>query len=326
MYHGDSLSYIDDIKIESALNIRCSDSGARPEDCVVPTLEDNDNEPQPEFVGPSCRLYPTENALSCSHTDENNITTKGVKGYCLEVDPRNSAVCLLWYPVDRIASDSIEEGGGVNFNDKSVYYCLNAKDDVCSALSPETPQLYCDEFVKVDTSKYWAGRLNEDSSLKLPDTTFPETPFFYPSDTRKIDFGGEVGPINIPPLTRRTTDNYYGSLVQTDSLSSKKKVAVENRNITSFLPYFGTVGGMRCPDNTRYYFVNNRDKYVPSPTFGVELDEGSSSMDLGYWDECSATSAVQADLDRDWCFGNGIASGAVSSGVCRAEFLVGFAV
>jgi hypothetical protein len=303
--NGDSLSYIDDIKIESALNIRCSDSGARPEDCVVPTLEDNDNEPQPEFVGPSCRLYPTENALSCSHTDENNITTKGVKGYCLEVDPRNSAVCLLWYPVDRIASDSIEEGGGVNFNDKSVYYCLNAKDDVCSALSPETPQLYCDEFVKVDTSKYWAGRLNEDSSLKLPDTTFPETPFFYPSDTRKIDFGGEVGPINIPPLTRRTTDNYYGSLVQTDSLSSKKKVAVENRNITSFLPYFGTVGGMRCPDNTRYYFVNNRDKYVPSPTFGVELDEGSSSMDLGYWDECSATSAVQADLDRDWCFGNG---------------------
>lgn len=312
--NGDNFTYIDDIKIESALNIRCSDSGASPENCVVPTLEDNDNDPQPEFVGPSCRLYPTENALSCRHTDENNITTNGLKGYCLEPDPRNPAVCLLWYPVDRIASDSIEEGGGVNFNDKSVYYCLNAQDE-CSA---KTPELYCDQFVKVDTDKYWAARLDEDSSLKLPNKIFPESPFFYPSDTRKIDFGGSVGPINIFPIPRRATDNYFGALVQDDSLSTtRKNVTVEDSMITSFLPYFGTVNRKMCMDDrqpinilftsrcgdgrciydalgNRYPDGGSRD-YVDTYWAGT-TEEGDYTVDIpGTWDICVPQYAMSLD-------------------------------
>lgn len=297
--------FIDDVKIESALNFRCSDPNAIAPACNVPTL--NPSDPQPQYKGPSCRLYPTENALSCAHTDENNITTKGLKGYCLEFDPRNPAVCLLWYPVDRIASDPLEEGAGINFYGKDVYYCLDAKDQ-CSATTPENSELYCDKFVKVDTSYYWAARLAEDSSLKLPGSIFPTSPYFY--TTRKIDFGGNVGAINIPPLPRRTKDNYFGALVN-NGLTSQEIVQVApvdppiNYVIDSFLPYSGTLGGEKCPDNRMYYFRNSNllDYYVPniSPiTYGVVLPEGNLWHDqyIGDWDKCIVTSAVQKELDN----------------------------
>ena len=301
--------FIDDVKIESALNFRCSDPSASPPACNVPTL--NPSDPQPQYQGPSCRLYPTENALSCAHRDENNITTKGLKGYCLEYDPRNPAVCLLWYPVDRIASDPLEEGAGVDFEGKDVYYCLDAKDQ-CSIDSPEKSELYCDKFVKVNTDYYWAARLAENSSVKLPDDDkFPTDPFFYASDDRKIDFGGSIGAVNIPPLPRRTTDNYFGAMAtDTDLLNStlKKRVTVTPTSpykINSFLPYYGTLGGEKCPDNRRYYFVNNTDYYVPTYSYGVQFEEDKYQMSLGDWDKCIIGSAVQAELEDSACSDHG---------------------
>lgn len=295
----DNDSYIDDIKIESGLNVRCSDPDADPLDCISPTI--NPSDPQPQYVGSTCRLYPTENSLSCLHVDENNVTSQGVKGYCLENDPRNPSVCLLWYPVDRIASDPMEEGGGVSFNG-DVYYCLDARDECKAAPENETPQLYCRDFVKVDTSQYWAGRLAENSSLKLPDTVFPESPFFYPSATRKIDFGGKAGPsITLPPLPRTLTENYYGAKL--GNLSGKQLVTNSGGNINSFMPYFGSVSQAKCSALNPPPGIYPGSPVDDTQFFGHELGSGNSMVfNLGEWDVCAVTFA--RDVDFSSCGSN----------------------
>ena len=79
------------------------------------------------YAVPSCRLYPEGNSLSCDYSSINNpvIRKKGLLGYCLEYDPANEKNCLLWYPLDKIAADPIEEG--IGYNGKfPLYYCLQA--------------------------------------------------------------------------------------------------------------------------------------------------------------------------------------------------------
>jgi hypothetical protein len=121
--------YVDDIKITPALESRCLESDG---DCV--------NVPYSSWYTPqSCRLYPEDDALSCKYFDESGIIRKGWPGYCLEYDryPGSANACLMWWPVDRIKGDGVEEGGG--YTDRfPLYYCTdrderiyNAKDE-CS--------------------------------------------------------------------------------------------------------------------------------------------------------------------------------------------------
>ncbi len=63
-----------------------------------------------KYVAPECRLYPTSGSLSCISKDSNTIKP-GLEGYCLEHDPANTNVCLLWYPLDNIPSLSLSSSG-----------------------------------------------------------------------------------------------------------------------------------------------------------------------------------------------------------------------
>lgn len=312
--NGDADSYLDEVKIESSLNMRCSDPNAIPPACNTPTLVRRD--PQPQYIGPSCRLYPTENALACSNIDENNIKTQGIKGYCLETDPRNPGVCLLWYPVDRIASDPMEEGGGIDFEGKSVYYCLNAKDQ-CTAGNLKEPQLYCDRFLKVNTDYYWSGRLAENSTFTLPSppTIFPEFPFFYPTETRKINFGGEVGAITIPNITRRMVDNYFGAYTTSSFEDSSKKLVTATRTsdtppykLTSFLPYYGSLNSVKCTSDGQPYNLNcsnlNGFSVVGDASkYWVGAYENHAMTITEQWDVCVPKEVLTLDFD-DGCHEN----------------------
>ncbi|MBI5466835.1 MAG: hypothetical protein HY975_01305, partial [Candidatus Kerfeldbacteria bacterium] len=59
----------------------------------------------PNYLTPSCRLYPREDAPSCDYVDSNGITYKGWQGYCLERDSQ-TGTCLSWWPVDIIKGES----------------------------------------------------------------------------------------------------------------------------------------------------------------------------------------------------------------------------
>lgn len=80
-----------------------------------------------ELLAPTCRLYPEGNSLSCDYISPSNksIRKKGLLGYCLEYDPANNQNCLLWYPLDKIGADPIEEGVGY-VGKRPLYYCMEA--------------------------------------------------------------------------------------------------------------------------------------------------------------------------------------------------------
>ena len=100
--------YFDDIKIMPALNSRVN-----------------------WYAPQSCRLYPEDDSLSCQYFDDSGIIRKGWPGYCLEYDrePGSPNACLLWWPVDKVKGDGIEEGGG--YTDKlPLYYCTDFQTGV----------------------------------------------------------------------------------------------------------------------------------------------------------------------------------------------------
>lgn len=183
--------FFDLIAIESGLSIRCTNRDQSQGSCTTT-----------QYIPSSCRLFPTEDALSCQHVDSNNITHKGLKGYCLEYDPNFPDTCLLWYPLDKIAGDKTEEGLDLDLP-TNMYYCLKT-DPICPAWSglnlpftpysapgidigasaynaalgtlffnrlsskgPDRPIYQCSTVAKVDSEKYWRTRVIPSSSYLL---------------------------------------------------------------------------------------------------------------------------------------------------------------
>jgi hypothetical protein len=64
---------------------------------IEPVLQTGDN----QYAAPECRLYPSADSLTCQNINK-NVISDGLEGYCLEHDPVNPNVCLLWYPMDSI--------------------------------------------------------------------------------------------------------------------------------------------------------------------------------------------------------------------------------
>lgn len=96
--------YVDDIKIKPALEIRSDD-----------------------YVPQTCRLYPSDDSLSCDYMEDSGLRKKGWWGYCLEYDryPGNEDACLQWWPVDRVAGNGIgNQGMFSGYSGKyPVFYC-----------------------------------------------------------------------------------------------------------------------------------------------------------------------------------------------------------
>ncbi|MBI4426321.1 MAG: fibronectin type III domain-containing protein [Candidatus Kerfeldbacteria bacterium] len=92
---------------------------------MLPALKVSDT----KYVPQSCRLYPSDGAPTCDFTDRNGLLFKGLKGYCLERDSLNSAICLSWWPVDAVFGDSVfgaadQEAG---YRDRQpLYACAEA--------------------------------------------------------------------------------------------------------------------------------------------------------------------------------------------------------
>ncbi|MDP3043236.1 MAG: hypothetical protein Q8N21_02450 [bacterium] len=97
--------YFDDVKIRPALNSKASW-----------------HTPQ------TCRLYPESDSLSCDYYEDSGKRQKGWLGYCLEYDryPGSSDACVLWWPVDKVKGEGVEEGAGY-LGKFPVYYCAEAQ-------------------------------------------------------------------------------------------------------------------------------------------------------------------------------------------------------
>jgi len=154
--------YFDDVKIRPALNSKSN-----------------------WYTPQTCRLYPQDDALSCDYYDDSGKRQKGWLGYCLEYDryPGSSDACLLWWPVDKVKGEGIEEGAGY-IGKFPVYYCLDTESycqavsdsgitcSGCSGVSVQEPVFYCTEAVQTVSitgqNKYWSGRVYQGSDYIVP--------------------------------------------------------------------------------------------------------------------------------------------------------------
>lgn len=102
---------------------------------IIPALKVSDT----RIVPQSCRVYPNSSSPSCDYTDSNGISYRGYKGYCLERDPMNVAVCLSWWPVDIVAGNNVF-GTDVSsgYNDRQPLYACAEAEGKWNSPSPNT--------------------------------------------------------------------------------------------------------------------------------------------------------------------------------------------
>jgi hypothetical protein len=96
---GTSPVYIDDVNIEPVLQVGVD-----------------------QYVAKDCRLYASADSLTCS-SNTNNVKKAGIFGYCLQHDPLNPGVCLMWYPIDRISAGTNNQSIKGYQNKFPAYYC-----------------------------------------------------------------------------------------------------------------------------------------------------------------------------------------------------------
>ena len=94
---------------------------------IEPVLKVADN----TYVPKECRLYPKQDSLTCK-SSQTNIISNGLYGYCLEHDPKNPEVCLMWHPIDNIKSSQASGGASTGFNG---YTNSGANPSYCPAVS-----------------------------------------------------------------------------------------------------------------------------------------------------------------------------------------------
>jgi len=88
---------------------------------MLPALKVNNT----TLISQSCRVYPGEDSPKCDYTDPNGVIQSGLKGFCLERDPLNAAVCLSWWPVDILSGSNIfsqDQAAGYSGR-RPVYAC-----------------------------------------------------------------------------------------------------------------------------------------------------------------------------------------------------------
>jgi hypothetical protein len=106
--------FFDDLKIEPVLQALTTDNKNTPDA----------NDDTFYYLPKSCRLYPKDDSLTCTYYDDKGVKNIGMNGYCLEYDryPGDPNACLLWYPIDKLKGEGIEEGAGYS-GKFPVYYC-----------------------------------------------------------------------------------------------------------------------------------------------------------------------------------------------------------
>ncbi len=92
---------------------------------IEPVLKTSNN----SYIAKSCRLYPSDDSLTCTSAN-NNVVKDGLYGYCLQSDPINPNVCLMWYPIDKISPITKNTQSSLGYSGKfPLYYCSEANGD-----------------------------------------------------------------------------------------------------------------------------------------------------------------------------------------------------
>jgi len=233
------LVYFDDVRLEPGLNNRY----------------DNNTSKVKQYVHSDCRLYPESSSMSCDYYDDSGLRKKGWAGYCLEYDPKNPAVCLLWYPIDKVESEEYEGGVALNIS-KDLYYCVDSQDVCGSGDSKTIPEFFCKAFIKVDKERYWYDRIASGSGYSIPYNLLTNTPNVAPSYFY-ADFGVNAGGRTQDIVLNQTAGSGYYGAYSSLKPPRNEKLSIGNvgGKIMPFVPYFGwSQAGNDGGNKDRNYF------------------------------------------------------------------------
>lgn len=100
--------YFDDVNIEPVLQVA------------------DDSYTADNYVAKECRLYPSQDAISCT-SKNSQVVSDGLVGYCLQHDQANKNVCLLWYPIDQISAAGKSSRSALGYQGAfPLNYCTEA--------------------------------------------------------------------------------------------------------------------------------------------------------------------------------------------------------
>lgn len=94
-----------------------------------------------DFIEQTCRLYPENNSLACAYFEDSGVFKRGWLGYCLEYDryPGHDDACLMWWPIDKVKGEGIEEGAGYSGR-YPVYYAID--EDFINITTSDPGRIY----------------------------------------------------------------------------------------------------------------------------------------------------------------------------------------
>ncbi|MCG2690481.1 hypothetical protein L6249_00190 [Candidatus Parcubacteria bacterium] len=217
--------YFDDVKIRPALNSKAS-----------------------WYTPQTCRLYPESDSLSCDYYEDSGKRQKGWLGYCLEHDryPGSDNACVLWWPVDKVKGEGVEEGAG--YLDRfPLYYCkqftarrlalVESRQSVnfgyADSGSDECSGAYCNGcgcsgactcpsgywFQSVEGSSSWGGNPNWVYCNANAGEVSPCAGWYYYNGDLQ-NFGGNAGSFNEASYGAKLCDLDTGELFATNEFGN----------------------------------------------------------------------------------------------------------
>jgi len=231
----------------------------------------------------NCRLYPKSDSLSCSYYEDSGAWQKGWPGYCLEYDraPGDPNTCLLWYPVDKVKGDGVEEGSGYQ-GKIPVYYCLETQgaclDD--GSGNKNTPALYCSKLVRtvnsVGQNKFWSSRVYKGTNYIMNNSQG-----FYE------DWGSVKGGKEDIILDYNLLSAPFGSMAPPAPLSNPYEwdsIANTEKDVSINPVYMKQLPG----DESHLGISYTSNKQTCEKIFDGETSSGCAvtEKNLGAWDQC----------------------------------------
>jgi len=307
MITGDGITYFDNVRIEPALKYRLNPSTSKE-----------------QFMHSVCRLYPERDSLACDYYDSAGLRRKGWSGYCLEYDPRNPSACLMWYPLDKVASEEFEEGIALNIKD-DLYYCIYAEDqcqidEEGQTLRPTPqPEFYCKTFMKVNKDNYWYDRINEGSDYVLQPGIFGRDTnlnkmFVDMGIDNDTKIGGKVTKSIEKGISWSAGSGFYGALSSEDSIIKRtsalsfgtdSKGPFDDRRILPFLSFYGVSRAGNGGTNDSYFCRATVDSNGKDYPYIMELGDGEQGTNdyvantTNKYDDCYVRGLLDGDFDGD---------------------------
>ncbi|MFA5644203.1 MAG: hypothetical protein WC928_01595 [Patescibacteria group bacterium] len=266
---------------------------------VEPVLKTVSSSTDSKFVSATCRLYPAQDSLLCE-SENKNFVSNGWYGYCLEKDPQNKDVCLLWYPIDSISG--IKGSGGASSAFSGYPTTGGAQPYYCAEMSANFDLV---EYRDVYFLEANHGTENNDVLYEVNERCSSDDNYF---KAENIRYDGDAS---------KCSQAFRGSSTWSGNFSVTTKYCVPDRakdliiGTNSEIIFVGDIQGSRPEDNTKRICCTNISPPDAKADY-CNLYDSSNCDDLNCYHSDTSYFYLNANI------GAFASSGSITTGGSRA--------